>query len=387
MKFVEYSSIKNINDSKFIDKIYNQCYGDNLYIVLEKAHGANFAIYFDGKQFRCASRDRFLNFILNLDDENILQLDEFNRVCENSEGFFGYKYILYFILPRIVEYYKFLKNFEKIDQLIIYGELIGANYQHDDFKIINKKYNLRKVQKGVFYSPVPTFYIFDIKINNKYLGYYKFENVCARFFSKKFKINDNDNECQKIFKKYSICYAYKLFSGSLKDCIKFNNEYESSIPSILGLPKIDNNICEGNIIKPVNDLYLACGSRIILKNKNIKFAEKQKEKKNSIRIEDISEQAQNLLDILLTYVNMNRLNNVISHIGEVTINDFGNLMKELNKDILDDFYYYCAENNFDYLTKDEQKFLRKELNRNCANLIKEYFTSNKQLILKQRQQK
>ena len=109
----------------------------------------------------------------------------------------------------------------------------------------------------------------------------------------------------------------------------------------MGLPAIDDNICEGIVIRPVVPMYLRNGSRVLIKSKNERFAEKKSVKKrNKLFAEPIpfSEALQTLIAEGEAYVTVNRLINVVSHIGEVHFpKDFGKVMGLFSKDVLDDF--------------------------------------------------
>ena len=77
----------------------------------------------------------------------------------------------------------------------------------------------------------------------------------------------------------------------------------------------------------------------------------------------------NLMAVLATYITEPRLDNVISHIGEVKMpNDFGKLTGLYAKDVFDDFMKENAV-SFDELENAEQKALKKELARMSAKQI------------------
>lgn len=52
----------------------------------------------------------------------------------------------------------------------------------------------------------------------------------------------------------------------------------------LGLPPIADNICEGVVIRPVTPTYLRNGCRVLIKNKNARFAEKKRVKKHDAKL-------------------------------------------------------------------------------------------------------
>jgi len=106
----------------------------------------------------------------------------------------------------------------------------------------------------------------------------------------------------------------------LDECLKYPNAFQSKISQWLGLPDIEDNICEGVVIRPVEPQYLRNGTRVLIKNKNARFAEKKSVKKrNKLFSEHVpySDALKSLLPEVEAYVTEARLSNVISHIGEV----------------------------------------------------------------------
>jgi len=155
--------------------------------------------------------------------------------------------------------------------------------------------------------------------------------------------------------------------------------FQSRISEWLGLPPIENNTCEGIVIRPVEPVFLKNGSRLLLKNKNSRFAEKKSVKKRqpALFVEPgYSEELLNQLLIAEDYVTENRLNNVISKVGEVSFpNDAGKLIGLLSKDVLEDF---LKEHSGSYagLEKSEQKIFNRHLNKLSVELIKKVYMSS-----------
>lgn len=325
MKFKKYPSITNSYDQKFIDKIKEYGFGEEIYFIAEKVHGANFSIYYDGERFRIASRQKFL-----ADDCN----------------FYGCQKLLPDLKEKITTVFN---DSSIIEEIIVFGELCGGSYNHPDVKPCR---DAKKVQGHVWYHPDNIFYIFDIKINDRYLQELDFMCMCSHV---------------------EFFYAETLFTGSLEECLTFNNTYYTHIPDNFDLPEIENNICEGNIIKPVIPLFFPNGERVILKNKNEKFKEVKRIKDPGKKIE-LSVRANILLVILLEHITENRLNNVVSKMGEVSIKDFGIVMKEFSHDIIEEFMSTAFnKDEMEYLEAFEQKKLRKSMNRDAANLVRNYF--------------
>ena len=105
------------------------------------------------------------------------------------------------------------------------------------------------IQKGVFYTPNHDFYAFDILIHNeledKYLAV---------------------DEVNSLFEKVGFFYAKTLFKGTLNECLNYPNDFQSKISGWLGLPQIEDNICEGVVIRPTVPMFFRNGKRVIIKS-------------------------------------------------------------------------------------------------------------------------
>ena len=163
----------------------------------------------------------------------------------------------------------------------------------------------------------------------------------------------------------------------MEKCINFPIDFDSKIPEWLGLPKIENNLCEGVVIKPNEPKFLWSGSRVILKNKNEAFKEISGHKDGFLPKENIklSDNGNKLLEEILTYITENRLRNVLSHIGAVTDKDFGKIMGLMNKDIIEDFLKNNDE-EFNNLDKKERKFIQKRMGSETSQLLRKNFFLN-----------
>ena len=154
----------------------------------------------------------------------------------------------------------------------------------------------------------------------------------------------------------------------MTECLKQPNAFQSKIAEWLGLPAIEDNICEGIVIRPVTPMYLRNGSRVLIKSKN---------ERTKLFVEPVpySEELKALIVEGETYVTENRLANVVSHIGEVHFpKDFGKVMGLFSKDVLEDFLKEHG-NLYAALEKSEQKLLNKELNKFCTALVKQVYMS------------
>lgn len=326
--FNKYNSIENSYQEKFLDKIRNNGYADYEFVVQEKVHGANLSYWTtDGQVFKAAKRTG-----------DILEGEKFNN----------YEIILEEIKPQLTALYEQLReDFPSLDQVTIFGELMGGNYPHPDVAVSKTAV---KVQKGVFYCPENKFYAFDILLNgSEYLDV---------------------DVANKYFEQYNLLHAKTLFRGSLEECLKYPNDFESTLAKEFGLPEIKDNITEGVVIKPVRSTYFSSGSRLILKNKNEKWSEKAKGFKVIKKKAPLPEKLAVLVDAISGYVTENRLDNVLSKIGEVSISDFGKVMGLFSKDVIEDFLKDYEE-PFNELEKADRRVITKSIPSVAAGLVRQ----------------
>lgn len=330
MIFKTYNSIENAYQTRVIDQIKLQGFGKEIFIVQEKVHGANFSFFTDGKDIKIAKRTAFI---------------------EDDEKFYNAHQILERYRKNVLDVFQKVKTIHPdVETVVIYGELFGGGYKHKEVEPVK---DAIKVQKGVGYSPYNEFYAFDIKLNGTtYL--------------------DTDLVNQ-IFDETGFFYAKILFQGTLEEALKFPNDFDSKIPAWLGLPEIENNMCEGTIVKTLKTKYFGNSLRVILKNKNEKWTEKSKmiRKERPIQKEvRFSENAQKIWEEIQKYTTVNRLSNVVSKIGEFDPKMIGKVIGLFSKDILEDFEKDFP-NAFKTIEKEEQKRINKKLNSLVIDVIKE----------------
>ncbi|WP_294288063.1 RNA ligase, Rnl2 family [uncultured Chryseobacterium sp.] len=337
MIFKTYNSIENAYQACVIDQIRIQGFGDEVFIVQEKVHGANFSFFTDGKEIRIAKRTAFI---------------------EREEKFFNAYHVLELYKEKVIEAFGKVKSlYPEVETVVIYGEIFGGGYKHKDVAPVA---DAIKVQKGIEYAPYNEFYAFDIKLNGT--TYLDTEVI------------------NRIFEETGFFYAKTLFQGTLEEALDFPNAFDSRIPAWLGFPEMEDNMCEGTIIKTLKTCYFGNGSRVILKNKNEKWIEKSKvvrkqEKKVQKQIR-FGEAAQNIWEELEQYATVNRLNNVISKIGEFGPKMAGKVTGLFAQDILEDFGKDFPE-AFDSIEKEEQKRINKKLNAIVIDKVKEELTVSK----------
>jgi Rnl2 family RNA ligase len=276
---------------------------------------------------------------------------------EAGEKFYDYEELLERYRPKVISLFSTVKGvISNITTLTIYGEMFGGKYPHPDVKN-NPKTII--IQKGVHYCPQHEFYAFDLYITTPESGRYL-----------------TVDEMNLFFEQASFFYAKTLFRGTLEACLKYPNDAPSQVSGWLGLPPIIDNICEGIVIRPVTPLYLQNGARVLLKSKNERFAEKKAVKKRAPKLfiePSYSAALNDLLPVVEQYVTENRLNNVVSKIGQISVpKETGKLIGLFSKDILDDF---LKEHSGTYaeVEKSEQKILNRHINSLATNLIKQVY--------------
>jgi Rnl2 family RNA ligase len=325
--FKKYNSIENTYRQTVLDQIRLHEFDEHTYIVQEKTHGANISFWtLDGTSIYTAKRSGPL---------------------EEKEVFYNHDTVLENLAPKFKEIWQELQTIHSdLKQITFFGEIIGGAYPHKD---VEQNKNATKVQKGIYYSPNNHFYAFDILLNvETYLSV---------------------AECNRIFEKYNLLHAKTLFEGSLTDCLNYPNDFETTIPEILSLPKISPNVSEGAVIKPSIPLFFNNDSRVILKNKNEKWSENTRFNK-VIKEQDLpSEKVIKLQEAIETYVTENRLNNVLSKIGEVTMKDFGRVIGLFSQDVTTDFTK-DYEVHLNDLEKKELKLINKSFSKKAAKLVK-----------------
>ncbi|MDR1609951.1 MAG: RNA ligase, Rnl2 family [Candidatus Symbiothrix sp.] len=333
LEFKKYNSVENTFDKEFMNRIMSEGYDSQQYVVQEKVHGSNCCFTTDGQDLGFGKR---------------------TSLVEDGEKFYDYKELLERYRDKVIRLFQRVRErYDGTRNMLVYGEMFGGKYPHPDVKNDSKVMN---IQKGVFYSPIHEFYGFDIFIYRQEKGRYL-----------------SVDEVNELFEAEQFLYAKTLFRGDLKECLQYPNAFQSHIAEWLGLPPVEDNICEGIVIRPVEPLYFGNGARILLKSKNSRFAEKKSVKKRqpALFVEPTySDELNKQLLVTEEYVTENRLNNVISKIGQISLpKEMGKLIGLFSKDIQEDYLKEHAS-NYALLEKSEQKILNKHVNKQAADLIK-----------------
>lgn len=316
--FKKYSSLENHYNSKFIEKLYSLGLTGGEWVAREKIHGTNFSLIIERDKVTCAKR---------------------TGPILPAEDFFGYE----IILKNYADSIKAVQDIMETSAVVsyqVFGEFAGPG-----------------IQKNVDYGD-KDFYVFDIIVTTEsgdvtYVDDYMMESFCNTF---KFKI------------------APLLGRGKFEELIKLPNDLDSVVQDYnftvdhAGL--VDANKCvwnaeakgevftaEGYVLKPCYPSWLHNGNRVAIKCKNSKFSEKKKSDKPIKAKVELSEADNKLVGILACYVTLNRVNNVISKIGEIGPKDFGKVMGLTVQDILEE----TSREGITLTQADNPSLIKKEL--------------------------
>lgn len=243
--FNKFHSIEEVSREKIIELIHIETPNDILWVATEKIHGANFSFITTGTDIQVGKRNSIIHPHNYKTFYNCVEvIDKYKENIKNL-------------------YQEIIKLFPNTRQITIYGELFGGHYpgckQISHTSGILKTY--KPVQHSVYYIPHIDFYAFDICIQNQDLTTFYLDFDLAT----------------QLFKTFDFLYAHELYRGTLDNILKWSkrhNEGYSWIPNYFGLTNIQDNIKEGNVLRPIKSQYSENGDFVILKDKNRKFIEK-----------------------------------------------------------------------------------------------------------------
>ena len=328
-EFKKYNSIENHYREEWINKIKEQRpdLAKGTWAITEKVHGTNVQFGFDG-EYTVGKRTGFIE-----EGEKFYNIEKFK---EHYEG-------------AIKAIYEECKKRYNCNSVIVFGELFGGSYPHKD---VEKDNTAQKVQKGVYYCPMNEVMFFDIYMDDRYLPVKEFEEIMD------FVKNEGYIE---------LIYQHSILVDGIDNAVKYPNDEPSQMYKVWGLPELEDNIREGIVIKPYEQDAFIGQSRVIIKSKNDRFAEKSHEKVDKPKVE-VPEFVQKCMEEISQYINENRVNNVISHVGEVTEKDIGKIIGLTSKDVLED--YNKDYNTLKEMEKEYQKMVTKYLQTEVAKAVR-----------------
>ena len=227
IQFKQYPSIGRASDEAWMERVRGAVDPETLFAVQEKVDGANVSIITDGETVRMARRTALL---------------------EPGEHFFGWEAVLdRYEWPVCHIFNRLSLKYPEMTAVAVYGELFGGAYPHPN--ICNAP-GRKPVQKGIWYAPGHDFYAFDI---------YVFTDGGGFFLPVQ--------EANALFSTAGLLYARNLYVGPLDKCLSYPCSFPTTLPAELGLPPIENNLCEGIVLKPLAPIILPDGARVAVKMK------------------------------------------------------------------------------------------------------------------------
>ena len=325
IKFVKYNSINNLYNKELQAFKDSTLYDPkDVWVVTPKIDGSNLTILFD--------------------DNGVPYAAKRTVVLGKDENFYNYQ----FVMSRYSEYFctirnEILNNYptfngENVVDISIHGELCGGYFP--GMPVIS---GVQKVQKGINYSNNTELIVFDIRLYIDDIHYYYLSHF------------DVIEYC-----KNRIPVVPVLYTGTFNECLTWSSQHNADLDEtwkIFGMPHDGgpDNIREGHVIKPIRTIFKG-DSRVIFKDKNTKFQEKD-HNKSPKEIKVFSSELKTLIEIIPEYINVNRFNAVTSKIGEYTIKDFSAIMKAMSEDIIEDVEK--TEDLYQDLSSDDRDFFDK----------------------------
>lgn len=235
--------------------------------------------------------------------------------------FYGCQEVIDRYTPAVMDLYKFLKL--NCETLVVYGELFGP-----------------KIQKGVKYSNEKDFVAFDIAIDGYYMAQAEAHDVIT----------------------YSSGFNFVPLIDQvtgLDAALAVTNESTSILGLLNGIDDA-NNIAEGIVIQLAELGNVRFGdTRAIIKSKNEKWVEKSKQPRKP----KVGAKEDPMIPVVEQYVNENRLNAVLSKMGEVTVKQFGEVIKVMGQDVIEDM---VKDGDVPENWRDEEDFANLGKTVNCV---------------------
>ncbi|WP_228408175.1 MULTISPECIES: RNA ligase family protein [unclassified Chryseobacterium] len=307
------------------------------WVVTEKVHGANFSFVYENGSLKFAKRKEYLNW---------------------SDDFFGFQLVVSKLENNILRLFEKLSSDIAAEKYIIYGELFGGKYPHPEVAPVK---DIHAIQTGVYYTPDIEFCAFDIAIetdgsDSKY--YLDYESAVT------------------YFDEFKIFYAKPLLIGKFNEAMNFNIRINSAVPKEFNLPELNDNLIEGVVIKPFNQLDNNDFQRPIIKLKNPEFDEEEKfheaEKWSFIpNVSSKTEELSFIVDELRNYVTQNRLKSAVSKIGTLDLNNHSRV-SEIKKEFLEDVITDFNENNdnlLNDLSPEDKTWIAERINAEINKMI------------------
>lgn len=341
--FIKYNSIENSYRQAYLDKCAYTV-GNNLLVALEKIHGANFSFYVTSEEMRVGKR---------------------SGLIDDTETFYGHTRFYGRYKPVVRNLFDLIRaEFPSLVSMTLFGEVFGGRYHGETTQ------SAKQVQSGMNYHPDNEFAAFDIRL--------VFDTGMSRYvpFFDMMELIQDANFISGTPNALKVTPVIAI--GTLEELVKIDPLFHTKVPAMFGVDdgteKTDADYGEGFVIRGyTQEFYTDNGERVILKQKNAKFNEKEKEVKIKAAI-NLDEATQAKLDKICSYINGNRLSAVVSKIGTITQKDFGRLQGELVRDALADFekdegYKLTEDENWGMIAKRVGTHAGYEIRSQWLNLI------------------
>jgi len=254
----------------------------------------------------------------------------------------------------------------------VFGELFGGCYPHESVSPVSE---VQPVQTGVYYCPDVEFYAYDILVEEK----------AENGQQKKYYIDYGI--AMEIFKQAGLFYALPLFIGKYEECMDYQLGFNSTLPEKLGLPPLrEKNQAEGIVIKPLKEINIPTkkGSmRAIVKKKAAEFSEDARYHQAEKWAEKpVEKGGVKVIDMIMwetqALITQNRLNNAISKIGNVTLEDKPRVRQLFDEFVMDILEQIGMDNeDVGKLYDLEKEELLKMIKMETEILMKKHFVQQK----------
>ena len=342
MEFKRYSSIPRDNKSgtnvasNDLKYFVERGFADVKCAYFQKVHGANFGIYFNGEDYRVATRNNFIT------EEQNAWGNHWVALLEEMK-------------PNIKNIWDTLKaENPAIKQIVLHSELAGGHYNGE---------GVGYVQGNTHYCKNQFIYLFDIRIfwdETMEDGVVETQNTVI-----------NPLKSVELFEREGLLHAKVIGTGTLSECLKVTDKTNYVSIELEGGEIVP---AEGIVIKSIEDGRLYSGeSRIIIKRINAEFEEsksKKNNKKNKVRDKDVPLEALEYVQKAEAHATMMRLDKVCGNNGwsEANFNpkEFGLVVKAMQADIIKEM-----EDSGIALDPTWMKYVNKKLSSMVAPLIRE----------------
>ena len=271
---VHYSSIENHYKSKFIDKIKQNVDENEQWVVTEKADGSNFSVIGnrDGEDVEVKFAKRTSLVETEADIKNFFDFDMIKQDLTNNM-------------------LALMSKYPDVQKITVFGELIGG---HHGFK---EKPQCKTIAK-IPYTNMRGYLAFDVVFDNVYQSLNIVE-TCGFFTVPVVMVGTLDECLQFDVENYRTKMPY-LFNHHLEDDYPFSNMA----------------FAEGVVIRPIEPKYLPNKSRVIIKMKHPKHADKEFRKATTVdkpkTTVELSEELNKFIEDILCYLNQTRFDSVLN---------------------------------------------------------------------------